>query len=104
MESSLAAGLAATGIDRYPTASVDEVTARLDLDRKQLELRIAESVKRLNGEVGKAERIARHRVLDREFSQDAGELTATLKLRRRSCAERFAVEIDQLYADRLAGA
>ncbi len=32
------------------------------------------------------------------------KITATLKLRRRSCAERFAVEIDQLYADRLAGA
>ncbi len=40
---------------------------RLGLDRAQLELRIADSVKRLNGEVGKAERIARHRVLDREF-------------------------------------
>ena len=77
---------------------------RLDLDREQLELRISDSVKRLNGEVGKAERIARHRVLEREFSQDAGEITATLKLRRRSCAERFAAEIDQLYADRLAGA
>ena len=77
---------------------------RFDLDRKQLELRIAESVKRLNGQVGKAERIARHRVLDREFSQDAGEITATLKLRRRTCAERFAAEIEQLYADRLAGA
>ena len=77
---------------------------RLAIDREQLELRIADSVKRLNGEVGKAERIARHRVLDREFSQDAGEVTATLKLRRRTCAERFAGEIDQLYADRLAGA
>ena len=77
---------------------------RLGLDREQLELRIADSVKRLNGEVGKVERIARHRVLDREFSQEAGEITATLKLRRRTCAERFAAEIDQLYADRLAGA
>jgi long-chain acyl-CoA synthetase len=77
---------------------------RLGLDREQLEQRIADSVKHLNREVGKAERIARHRVLDREFSQDAGEVTATLKLRRRSCAERFAAEIDQLYADRLAGA
>jgi long-chain acyl-CoA synthetase len=77
---------------------------RLDLGREQLELRIADSVKRLNGEVGKAERIARHRVLDREFSQDAGEITATLKLRRRTCAERFAAEIDLLYTDRLAGA
>ncbi len=77
---------------------------RLGLDRERLDLRIADSVKRLNGEVGKAERIARHRVLDREFSQDAGEVTATLKLRRRTCAERFAAEIDQLYADRLAGA
>jgi long-subunit acyl-CoA synthetase (AMP-forming) len=43
-------------------------------------------------------------VLDREFSQEAGEITATLKLRRRTCAERFAEEIDGLYADRLAGA
>jgi long-chain acyl-CoA synthetase len=77
---------------------------RLGLDREQLELGIADSVKRLNGEVGKAERIARHLVLDREFSQELGEVTATLKLRRRGCAERFAGEIDQLYADRLAGA
>ena len=71
---------------------------------KAPKLRIAASVKRVNHEVGKAERIARHRVLDREFSQDAGEITATLKLRQRRCAERFAGEIDQLYADRLAGA
>ena len=77
---------------------------RLGIGREQLELRVADSVKRLNHQVGKAERIARHRVLDREFSQESGEITPTLKLRRRSCAERFAAEIDQLYADRLAGA
>jgi long-chain acyl-CoA synthetase len=77
---------------------------RLGLDRAHLELRIADSVKRVNDGVGKAERIARHRVLDREFSQEAGEITATLKLRRRRCAERFAADIDLLYADRLAGA
>ena len=77
---------------------------RRGIDREQLERQVADSVKRLNHQVGKAERIARHRVLDREFSQEAGEITPTLKLRRRSCAERFAEEIDQLYADRLAGA
>ena len=77
---------------------------RLGLDRAQLEARVAESVKRINREVGKAERIARHHLLDREFSQDSGEVTATLKLRRRTCAERLAAEIDLLYADRLADA
>jgi len=77
---------------------------RLGLSRDQLEQRIGEAVRRLNREVGKTERIARHLVLDREFSQEAGEITATLKLRRRTCAERFADEIDELYADRLAGA
>jgi len=77
---------------------------RLGATRDQVEQRIDTAVKRLNREVGKAERIARHMVLDREFSQEDGEVTATLKLRRRTCAGRFAAEIDQLYKDRLSSA
>jgi long-chain acyl-CoA synthetase len=73
---------------------------RLDLPREELERRIGEAVARVNAAVGKTERIARHTVLDRQFSQEHGEVTATLKLRRRTCAERFSATIDELYAAR----
>jgi long-chain acyl-CoA synthetase len=73
---------------------------RLDLPREELERRIGEAVVRVNATVGKTERIARHAVLDRQFSQEHGEVTATLKLRRRTCAERFSATIDELYAAR----
>jgi long-chain acyl-CoA synthetase len=77
-----------------------DAVRRLELSREEVEERIGEAVKRLNATVGKTERIARHAVLDRPFSQEHGELTATLKLRRRTCAERFSETIDGLYAGR----
>jgi long-chain acyl-CoA synthetase len=77
---------------------------RLGLSHEQLEQRIDAAVKRLNQEVGKAERIARHAILQREFSQADGEVTATLKLRRRTCAERYTTEIERLYDNRLSSA
>jgi long-chain acyl-CoA synthetase len=73
---------------------------RQELPRDELERRIGEAVARVNAAVGKTERIARHAVLDRQFSQEDGEVTATLKLRRRTCAERFSATIDELYASR----
>ena len=57
-------------------------------------------VDRLNGELAPFERIKKFALLDRELSQDAGELTPTLKVRRRIVAERFAAVIDQLYGAR----
>jgi long-chain acyl-CoA synthetase len=44
------------------------------------------------------EQIKRFALLPRDFSIDEGELTPTLKLRRRTVQERFAAEIDALYA------
>ncbi|MEP7029260.1 MAG: long-chain fatty acid--CoA ligase, partial [Candidatus Eisenbacteria bacterium] len=43
------------------------------------------------------EQIKRFRVLANEFSQDAGELTPTLKVRRKIVGQRYAHEIDALY-------
>jgi long-chain acyl-CoA synthetase len=73
---------------------------RRELTPEQLERHIAGVVEQVNERVGKTERIARHAVLDRQFSQEHGEVTATLKLRRRTCAERFSATIDELYASR----
>ena len=49
------------------------------------------------------EQIKRFAVLPRDFSVDEGEVTPTLKLRRRVCEQHFAAEIDELYAGERAG-
>ena len=41
---------------------------------------------------------ARASVLPRDFSADEGEITPTLKLKRRVCQEHFAAEIEALYS------
>ncbi|MDR1336495.1 MAG: long-chain fatty acid--CoA ligase [Tannerella sp.] len=45
------------------------------------------------------EKIKRFTLLAQPFSMDTGELTDTLKLRRRVIAERYATEIAAMYAD-----
>ena len=44
------------------------------------------------------EQIKQFALLPRDFSADDGEVTPTLKLRRRVCAEHFATEIEELYS------
>jgi len=55
-------------------------------------------VDRVNADRSRYEQIKRFAVLPRDFTMDAGEVTPTLKLRRRACAEHFQAEIDELYA------
>ena len=45
------------------------------------------------------EQVKRFTILPRDFTIDEGEVTPTLKLRRRVCIEHFADEVEQLYAD-----
>jgi long-chain acyl-CoA synthetase len=54
-------------------------------------------VDRVNEGRSRYEQIKRFAILDRDFTADHGELTPTLKLRRRVVAEHFASEIDALY-------
>jgi long-chain acyl-CoA synthetase len=46
----------------------------------------------------RVEQIKRFAILPRDFSQEAGELTPTLKLRRRVVHEHFSAEIESLYS------
>jgi long-chain acyl-CoA synthetase len=46
----------------------------------------------------RVEQIKRFVILPRDFSQEEGEVTPTLKLRRRVIHEHFADEIENLYA------
>jgi long-chain acyl-CoA synthetase len=55
-------------------------------------------VERVNGERSRFEQIKRFAVLPRDFSPEHDEVTPTLKLRRRTCEQHFADEIEGLYA------
>jgi long-chain acyl-CoA synthetase len=45
-----------------------------------------------------ATEIKRFAILPRDFSMAEGELTPTLKLKRRVCEEHFAAELEALYS------
>jgi len=56
-------------------------------------------VDKVNAPLSRYEQIKRFAVLPRDFTAEEGEVTPTLKLKRRVCAEHFAAEIEALYRD-----
>jgi len=58
---------------------------------------VAEAVKKVNAELASHERIRRFALLSREFSLEEGELTPTMKVRRRVVAERYHDLIEGMY-------
>jgi len=56
-----------------------------------------EIVDEVNRDRVRVEQIKRFAVLPRDFSQEEGEITPTLKLRRKVVVEHFADEIERLY-------
>jgi long-chain acyl-CoA synthetase len=63
-------------------------------DRQQL---VQEVVDDVNRDRMRVEQIKRFAILPREFTQEQGEVTPTLKLRRSVIHEHFADEIEKLY-------
>jgi long-chain acyl-CoA synthetase len=59
----------------------------------------AEIVREVNGTLANFENLKRFRVVADEWTQDSGELTPSMKLKRRVITERYADLIGALYAD-----
>jgi len=59
---------------------------------------IQHAVDHVNASVGPVEQIKRFAVLPHDFSQDAGELTPSLKVKRSIIVERYRELIDELYS------
>jgi long-chain acyl-CoA synthetase len=60
---------------------------------------IGREVARVNSKLAQYETIKRFALLDHDFTFDGGQLTYTLKLKRRVIAERYAKIIEGLYAE-----
>jgi long-chain acyl-CoA synthetase len=60
---------------------------------------IGREVTQVNSRLAQYETIKRFALLDHDFTFDGGQLTYTLKLKRRVIAERYASVIEGLYAD-----
>ena len=55
------------------------------------------AVKQANVAVSHAESIRKFRILPVDFTEDTGELTPTMKVKRNVVAEKFASEIEAIY-------
>ena len=78
--------------------ALDGDVAALSQDERVREL-LQDTVDEANRERSRFEQVKRFTVLPRDFTMEDGEITPTLKLRRRAVQEHFADEIDALYAE-----
>ena len=71
------------------------------LERAEVQALFQAVVDQLNADLAPFERIKYFALLPRELTQDAGELTPTLKVKRRVITERYAPIIERLYASHM---
>jgi long-chain acyl-CoA synthetase len=77
----------------HPVTDADEL-ARLPSLRAELERWVGQ----VNEKFARPEQVKRFHLVTGEWGTETGELTPTLKLRRRAVLDKYAREIDQLYA------
>jgi long-chain acyl-CoA synthetase len=82
-----------TKVGKDPALTLDQLR-----DDPDLLAEIGAAVEEANRVVSRAESIRSFRILDRDFTEAAGQLTPTLKLKRSVVLKEFADEIEALYA------
>jgi long-chain acyl-CoA synthetase len=68
------------------------------LQKPEILDKFQKEIDQLNKYFGKWEQIKKFKVLPTQWTVDTGELTPTMKLKRRVIQEKFAKEIESLYA------
>ena len=66
-------------------------------EQKVIEL-IQGELDRVNSHYAQVEQVKSFVILDHDFSQEGGELTPSLKVKRNVVAEKYAGEIESLYS------
>jgi|SRR5215218_11580 len=67
------------------------------VESAELRAEIEKAVDEVNSKVGPVEQIKKFAILDHDLSQETGELTPTLKVKRNVVNEKFADVVDALY-------
>ena len=83
--------------DRRPYVAA-LITLSEGVDSEGAQVAVQRAVDEVNSDLSRYEQIKRFRILPRDFTLEAGEVTPTLKLKRRVCLEHFADEIEALYS------
>jgi long-chain acyl-CoA synthetase len=74
------------------------ITLSEDVDPTTAKPAVQRAVDEVNSELSRFEQIKRFTILPRDFTLEDGEVTPTMKLKRRVCQEHFAAEIEALYS------
>jgi long-chain acyl-CoA synthetase len=82
----------------YVTALVALDEAEVAGAKRDVQALVQDAVDDVNRELSRFEQIKRFAIVPREFSAEEGEVTPTLKLKRRVIEDRFAAEIEDLYS------
>jgi long-chain acyl-CoA synthetase len=67
-------------------------------ESEEMRAQVQRTVDEVNSRVGSVEQIKRFEILPRDLSQEAGELTPTLKVKRNAVAEKYAGVVEGIYA------
>jgi len=88
-----AAAEAAPGMEAFHSKPVAEMANAPALLKE-----VQRIVAQVNRQVADYEKVRKFRILPREFTIEAGEMTATMKVRRQNVLANFAEDVDALYA------
>lgn len=87
-------------VEKYAEENGIECASREDLCKHpQIIKVIADSIEELQADLAHYEKVKRFVLLPESFSMEKGELTNTLKVKRRVVYEKYAKEIEQMYAE-----
>ena len=68
-------------------------------DNSEIISEVQSQVDTLNGNFSNPEQVKKFSILPRDFTIDDGELTPTLKIRRKQIRENWSSVIESMYAD-----
>jgi long-chain acyl-CoA synthetase len=90
-------------VDREALRSTRPELADLAIDDPRLATALEPEIDEVNRHLARYESVRRFRLVEPDFSAEGGELTVTLKLKRRVVAERQREAIEGLYREGVRG-
>jgi long-chain acyl-CoA synthetase len=85
--------------DEAPAFAAEHGLAVEDLHESEaMRAEVQKAVDDVNSHVGRVEQIKKFKILDHDLSQETGELTPTLKVKRNVVNDKFADLVNQIYA------